>query len=232
MYFNSQTRLLVVAAHPDDEVLGCGGTILKAIKHGAQVGIMYLGEGVSARFAVGKYDDPEFRKQTEYRNKEAEKALELLGVKTVWFGERLCVQFDTYPFLSLTKDIEEKIKEFRPTMLFTHNPSEVNIDHRITYEAVEVASRPVNDWFPKEIYAFEVACSGNWKFDPYFNPNVFVDIEEFWTKKMEVWRCYKGEQRPFPHFRSEKGLETLAAFRGMAVGMKKAEAFRLVRKVA
>jgi hypothetical protein len=117
-------------------------------------------------------------------------------------------------------------------MLFTHNPSEVNIDHRITYEAVEVASRPVNGWFPKEIYTFEVACSGNWKFDPYFKPNVFVNIERFWVNKIRAWRCYEGEQRPFPHFRSEKGLETLATFRGMAVGMKKAEAFRLVRKVA
>lgn len=232
MNFNSKTRLLVVAAHPDDEVLGCGGAILKAIKHGSHVGVMFLGEGISARFPVGQYDLPEFREQTACRKKETERALKALGVKTAWFGERLCVQFDTHPLISLTKDIEEKIKDFRPTMLFTHNPSEVNIDHRITYEAVEVASRPVNDWFPKEIYAFEVACSGNWKFDPYFNPNVFVDIEEFWKKKIEAWRCYKGEQRPFPHFRSEKGLEALATFRGMAVGMKKAEAFRLVRKVA
>lgn len=232
MNFNSKTRLLVVAAHPDDEVLGCGGTVLKAIKHGAQVGIMFLGEGISARFPVGQYDRPEFYEQTESRKKEARNALKMLGVKTAWFGERLCVQFDTYPFISLTKDIEEKIREFRPNMVFTHNPSEVNIDHRITYEAVEVASRPVSRCFPKEIYAFEVACSGNWKFDPHFKPNVFVDVDEFWAKKMKVWRCYKGEQRSFPHFRSEKGLEVLATFRGMAVGIKMAEAFRLVRKIA
>jgi LmbE family N-acetylglucosaminyl deacetylase len=231
MNFTSKTRLLVMAAHPDDEVLGCGGTILKALQQGAQVRVVFLGEGISARVPIGQYDSPEFFQQTAQRQKEAHKALKVLGVKDVKFGERLCTQFDSYPFLSIVKDIEAEIKAFRPTVLLTHNPSEVNIDHRITYEAVEVACRPVNPWAPQEIYAFEIICSGNWKFDPQFRPNVYVDIEKFWVKKIKAWPCYQGEARPFPHPRSDQGLETLAAFRGMAVGIKKAEAFRLVRQV-
>ncbi len=231
MHFTSKTRLLVIAAHPDDEVLGCGGTILKALQQGAQVKVVFLGEGISARFPIGQYDSPEFFAQTAQRQREAQAALKVLGVKHVRFSERLCTQFDTYPFLSIVKDIEGEMRSFRPTILLTHNPSEVNIDHRITYEAVEVACRPVNIWAPREIYAFEIICSGNWKFDPHFRPNVFVDVEKVWQKKMKAWHCYRGEARPFPHFRSDKGLETLATFRGLSVGIKKAEAFRLVRQV-
>ncbi|MDO8675151.1 MAG: PIG-L family deacetylase [Candidatus Omnitrophota bacterium] len=231
MDLNSKTRLLIIAAHPDDELLGCGGTIVKALKYKAKVEVVFLGEGISARFPVGRYDSPEFKKFTQQRRKEAQQALKILGVKNVHFGTRLCVQFDTYPMISIVKEIEERMKAFRPTMLLTHNPSEVNIDHRITYEAVEAACRPTNPWVPRAIYTFEVICSGNWKFDPFFKPNVFVDIEKYWPKKAMAWRCYKGEQRPFPHFRSEKGLETLAIFRGLTVGISKAEAFRLVRRI-
>ncbi|MBF0618898.1 MAG: PIG-L family deacetylase [Candidatus Omnitrophica bacterium] len=232
MRFDAKTRLLVVAAHPDDEVLGCGGTIVRAVRAGARVGVLFLGEGVSARFPVGKHDCSEFHEQSARRWKEANKALKSLGVRDSWQGSRLCVQFDTYPFLSITKEIEGVMKAFRPTMIFTHNPSEVNIDHRITFDAVEVACRPVQAWCPREIYTFEIPCSGNWKFHPTFNPNVFVDVAAVWERKMTAWRCYCGEQRRFPHFRSEKGLEALAAFRGMTAGLPKAEAFRLERGIA
>ncbi|MFT5603974.1 MAG: LmbE family N-acetylglucosaminyl deacetylase [Paracoccaceae bacterium] len=146
-------------------------------------------------------------------------------------GDRLCTQFDTHSLLSITKEIEACLEKFKPTIVLTHNPSEVNIDHRITHQAVEVACRPTREWIPKEIYGFEVICSGNWKFDPYFKPNVFIDIEKYWDKKLQAWHQYEGEARPFPFPRSDKGLETLANFRGMASGVKKAEAFRLYRKV-
>ncbi len=231
MYFDSKTRLLVVAAHPDDEVLGCGGTLVKAIEAGAQIAVIFLGEGVSSRFPVGEYNSPEFAQQTAQRKKEAESALEILGIERVRYGKMLCTQFDTHPLLSIVKEIEKEMESFQPTVLFTHNPSEVNIDHRITYEAVEVACRPTRKWIPKEIYTFEIICSGGWKFNPYFKPNIFVDISQYWDKKMEAWHCYEGEARPFPFPRSNEGLKTLANYRGMAVGVEKAEAFCLVRLV-
>jgi len=230
MRFDSKTRLLIIAAHPDDEVLGCGGTIIKAVNQNAHVGILFLGEGVSARFPIGEYDSDEFKEQSKQRQREAELALKVLGVHEVKYEQRLCTQFDTYPLLSLVKEIEEYIQVFKPTVLLTHNPSEVNVDHRITYEAVEVACRPTRDWLPKEIYTFEVISSANFKFNPDFKPNVYVDIKDEWDKKMEAWHCYEGEARPFPFPRSDKGLETLAQYRGMSVGLEKAEAFCLVRK--
>ena len=231
MKFTSETRLLVIAAHPDDEVLGCGGTIARAVRSGAKVGVLFLGEGISARFPIGQYEAPEFKEQTLRRENGARRALEVLGVKNLGFGTRYCAQFDTHPLLSIVKEIEQTMHEFRPTVLFTHNPSEVNIDHRLTYEATEVACRPTRDWLPKEIYTYEIVCSGNWKFDSAFLPNVYVDVSETWDTKMKAWECYEGEDRAFPFQRSVKGLETLAQFRGMAVGVSKAEAFRLVRSI-
>src|SRR5688500_6726222 len=114
MRFDSSTRLLVVAAHPDDEVLGCGGTLAKAIEAGTAVEVMFLGEGISARFPVGDYSSPEFSERTMRRQSGAAKALAVLGIERVRFGTRLCCQFDTVPLLSIVKEIEECIEQFRP----------------------------------------------------------------------------------------------------------------------
>ena len=231
MYFDTETRLLVVAAHPDDEILGCGGTLARARKKGAHVEVMFLSEGTSARFPFDEYDSQEYCTQVARRRKEAEEALNVLGIKEISFYQRLGCQFDTYPILSIVKDLESKIESYSPTILFTHNPSEVNIDHCITYKAVEAACRPIYNWVPKEIYTFEVVCSGSWTFESSFKPNVFVDIDDIWDIKMKAWQCYKGETRPFPFPRSQMGQETLAQYRGISAGLKKAEAFCLVRKV-
>jgi len=192
------TRMLVIAAHPDDDVLGCGGTIARAVKSGAAVAVAFLGEGVSARFALGAYDTEDFRQQTRVRTESAKRSLEVLGVSDVVFGERYCCQFDSVPQLALTKEIEALIDRFRPTILLTHSPAEVNIDHRMTYEAVEAACRPTRPSVPLQILTFEVICSGSWTFESTFKPTVFVDITEFWDQKMAAWHCYTGEQRPFP----------------------------------
>ena len=231
MRFDNNSRILVVAAHPDDEVLGMGGTIARATSYGSQVFVLFLGEGISARFPVGDYDNTSFREQTEQRMNSAKRAMEILGVGKTIYGTRLCGQFDTISVLSIVKEIEEVIDSFSPTMLFTHNPSEVNIDHPLTYKAVEIACRPARAISPKEIYTFEIICSGGWTFESLFKPNVYVDIDQTWNQKMRAWHCYEGEGRPFPFPRSETGLTALAQYRGMACGLSKAEAFRLVRKL-
>lgn len=231
MIFHAGMRILVVAAHPDDEVLGCGATLARAISAGAAVSVQFLGEGISARFPVGQYDSPEFHAQTRIRNEGARKALATLGVTDYEFGARLCGQFDKYPLLSLVKDIEAKIEQTRPHLLLTHNPSEVNIDHRLTYEAVEVACRPTRDAVPAQICTFEIPCSGSWTFETTFKPNLFVDVSEYWDKKLAAWSCYEGEARPFPFPRSIEGLRTIAQYRGMMSNLKLAEAFRIVRTV-
>ncbi len=231
MNLSRGTRILVVAAHPDDEVLGCGGTLAKAIAAGAEVAVQFLGEGISARFPVGQYDSEEFRSQTRVRMAGARKALQVLGITDCEFGERLCGQFDTYPLISIVKDIERKMAQFKPDLLFTHNPAEVNVDHRLTYEAVEVACRPTRDFIPAQVYTFEIPCSGSWTFESAFKPNVFVDVSEHWDQKLAAWACYKGEARPFPFPRSNEGLKTLAGYRGMMSSLDKAEAFRMVRMI-
>ena len=229
--FNRNTRLLVVAAHPDDEILACGGTLARALSEGAEVCVLFLGEGVSARFPFGSYDSEKFREESNHRTESAKNALRILGISNAIFGDRYCCQFDTLPQITLTKEIEAIMDQFRPTILFTHNPSEVNIDHRLTYEAVEAACRPTRSFIPFQIYTFELICSGNWTFETTFKPNVFVDVTAFWEKKIAAWHCYAGEARPFPFPRSDVGLETLAHYRGMQVAIDKAEAFRLMRAV-
>lgn len=232
MNFNSDTRLIVIAAHPDDEVLGCGATLAKAISKGAKIRVVFMGEGVSARFPIGDYENDEYREQNRIRNMGALKALKTLNIEDIHFNDfRYCCQFDTVPLLALVKGIEEQFRNFLPNMLFTHNPNEVNIDHRLTYEAVEVACRPTSSVVPKEIYTFEIVCSGNWTFESSFKPNLFVDVEDFFEKKLQAWHCYSGENRPFPFPRSDEGLTALAQFRGLMGGIKFAEAFRMVRKI-
>ena len=231
MEFYKNQNILVVAAHPDDEVLGCGGTIAKAVDRGAKVSVKFLGEGISARFPFGHYDSPEFKKQTNERIESAKSALDVLGIGDYEFGERLCTQFDKYPLVSIVKDIEKTIKKIKPNLLLTHNPSEVNIDHRIVYEAIEVATRPTRSWIPNEIYTFEIVCSGSWTYETSFKPNTFVDIEPYWQKKLDAWNCYIEEARDFPFPRSDEGLKVLAKYRGMAANLNLAEAFKLMRKI-
>lgn len=231
MTFLKDKKILIIAAHPDDETLGMGGTIAKAVAHGSEVFVVFLGEGVSARFSKTDYNSDEFKKQTDIRKTGAVDALKMLNVSRFLFGDRLCAQFDQYSILSIVKDVEAIIDEYAPDVLFTHNPIEVNIDHVITYQAIETACRPTRKTIPLEIYTFEIVCSGSWTFDASFKPNTYVDITDYFSRKIEAWHCYVGEANDFPFPRSDIGLETLARYRGMSSGLPLAEGFRLVRKI-
>lgn len=225
------SRILVVAAHPDDDVLGCGGTIARAISLKSKIRILFLGEGVSARFGIGNENKKKSLDARKKRNLECKNSLKILGVNDYIFEERFCTQFDTYPLLNIVKSIENQINIFKPKLIFTHNPSEVNIDHRITYNAVEVATRPKNNSFIKEVYSFEIVCSGNWKFNKKFIPTTYVDISKFIEKKLKSWAEYKNETKNFPFPRSREGLKVLAKYRGMQSYLQYAEAFKLEREL-
>lgn len=229
MIFNKNSRILAVVAHPDDETLGCGGTIIKAVEAGAHVAVIFLGEGISARFSSEEYQTKAFKEQAAIRENGAKNALKILGVDCLEFGSKLCTQFDTYPLLDIVKTIEQHIAAFKPNIIFTHSESEVNIDHKVTHKAVEVACRPIGDINKISVYSFEVICSGSFKFHEAFKPNVYVDVEKHWNQKMQAWRCYVGENREFPFPRSEEGLKVLANYRGIQSGVKLAEGFKLER---
>lgn len=224
-------KILVVAAHPDDDILGCGGTLAKAISMNAKIKILFLGEGVSSRFDFGFANFTKLKKASNQRNKECIESLKVLGIKNYIFENRLCTRFDELPLLNIVKSVEREIKEFKPNIIFTHNRSEVNIDHKITFDAVEVACRPINKKFLKQVYSFEIVCSGNWKFEKNFSPNTYVDISKFFKKKIKSWSKYQKENKKFPHPRSIKGLEILARYRGIQSNTTFAEAFRLEREI-
>ena len=231
MIFNADLKILVILAHPDDEVLGAGGLILKAKSLGAQIRVVWLGEGVSARYTESEYTSDKFKKATDIRNDGAIKAMEILNVNNYSFGQWYCLRFGEIPFLDITKKIEKEVDDFNPNLIITHNPVEVNQDHVITFKAVEVATRPMHSKVKPTIWGCEIPCSGRWTLEKKFIPNVYVEIEDFIDQKLMAWSKYQGEEREFPFPRSEEGLITIAKYRGMESGVKYAEAFRCWREV-
>ena len=227
--FDKKDNILVVTAHPDDEVLGCGGAILIAKSIGCKVNLICLGEGVSSRFK--KFEDKGRLNAHNIRTKEFNLCINKLNLNDYIMEDRLCNQFDKLSLLSIVKSIDFAISKFKPNIILTHNRYEVNIDHVITYKAVEVASRPVKHNLIKKIYTFEIPCSGNWTLNEKFIPNTYLNIKNVWNKKIDAWKSYKNEIRPFPFPRSIKSLKIIAQYRGLQSGLELAEAFRLERSI-
>ena len=225
-----KTSVLVVAAHPDDEVLGCGGTIAR-LSLSRDVHILILGEGATARF------DSRKEAGTESTSRLAVSALaagSVLGARTVVVGTLPDNRFDEVSLLDIVKLVEKRIDEVRPETVYTHHPGDLNIDHRMTFEAVLTATRPVPGSGVRELYTFEIPSSTEWAFhqvQPAFRPNVFVDIGETLEQKLKAIACYDSEVRAYPHPRSLEALRIIAHRWGTVVGLGVAEAFELVRSV-
>lgn len=225
-------KILVVAAHPDDEVLGCGGTIAKYVKAGNKVYCLFLGKGKASRFK----DTPQkgIKKEQTVLEKEAQKAAKILGISEIFFNNFPDQKYDTVPFLNLVKSIE-KIKEtIKPDIIYTHHCGDLNLDHQITFKAVLTACRPVKGEIVKEIYSFEVPSSTEWgipKRKNYFIPNVFVDVSDTFGKKIEALKAYKSEIRDYPHPRSLKGVEIISRRWGTVANKELVEAFELIREM-
>ena len=223
-------RILVVAAHPDDEVLGCGGTIARLSRsHRVHIGI--LGEGMTARYARRQEADPRRMRRLQ---EQARRAARELRASSVAFAGLPDNRFDTVPVLEITKQVERWLARVRPQAVYTHHPGDLNIDHAVTFRAVLAATRPVNGCGVKEVYAFEVPSSTEWGFqrlEPPFRPSVFTDISETLEAKLRAMRAYAGEVRPFPHPRSPSALRAIAKRWGSVAGVNYAEAFELIRSV-
>jgi len=220
--------VLVVAAHPDDEVLGCGGYIASRVRSGDEVSICFLSDGVTSR------DSGDQAALITTRHEAAKAASYILGVKTLTFGEFPDNQLDTVPLLTIVKAIESCIETFQPSIVLTHFGGDLNIDHQIANKAVVTACRPVSSQSVKQLLFFEIPSSTEWQVSSNretFTPNWFEDISSTLSIKVEALAAYSVELREWPHPRSIKAIEHLAHWRGAVCGVDAAEAFVLGRLV-
>lgn len=224
-----RNTILVVAAHPDDEVLGCGGTVARMVQEGHEAYISILGEGITSRYRQREAADPKLIETLQECSREAGR---VLGSKDVFLYSLPDNRFDTIPLLEVVKIVDELVARLRPRIIYTHHGGDLNVDHSVVHRAVLTATRPVEGQAVREVYAFEVPSSTEWAFQqlaPSFRANVFVDISETVETKVRAMSCYQSEARPFPHPRSGEALYAIAQRWGSVAGCKAAEAFELVR---
>jgi N-acetylglucosamine malate deacetylase 1 len=219
--------VLVVAAHPDDEVLGCGGTMARHAEAGDIVHVVFLADGETSREGAGK--DEIMRREAA-----AGRAAEALGAQRPRFLRFPDNRLDSTPFLDVVRALEAEVAGLAPRILYCHHPGDLNVDHRVAARAVVTAFRPLPQSSVAEIRAFEVPSSTEWSFgvtSAAFMPNLFIDITKTFEKKLQALAAYAGETRPFPHPRSPEALESAAKRWGSTVGRERAEAFQIVRSV-
>lgn len=224
--------ILVVAAHPDDEVLGCGATLALHAQRGDEVHVLILAEGATSR-------SPQ-RNTAQYQDKlsalalAAQKAADILGVTSLKLHQFPDNRMDSCDLLDIIKVIENAIQQHQPDIIYTHHAGDVNIDHRRTHEAVITAARPLPSSQIRTLLFFEVASSTEWQTSysaPAFVPNWFVDVSSTVDLKLEALAAYATEMRAWPHPRSLPALEYLARWRGTTVGVEAAEAYILGRNL-
>ncbi len=226
-------KILVFAAHPDDEAIGCGGTLARFTTEGAEVHVVYLADGVNARQDEGVFSEasPEYLA----RKAAAEAAANILGVQSVTFGAFPDNRMDTVALLDVVQFIERLIEQHQPDMILTHHAGDLNIDHRRVHQAVVTACRPQPSHSVKTILFFEVCSSTEWQMPasnaPVFAPNWFVDITDYFDLRVQALEAYAFEMRSWPHTRSLEAMEHLVRWRGAMVGVNAAESFILGRNI-
>ena len=228
------SRVLVVAAHPDDEVLGAGGAIAWHRQRGDEVSVLVLGEGVSARYASReKARTGRGALSFDRLRREMAQAHRALGVTTTFHRAFPDNRFDVVDRLDLIKAVEAVVDEVKPRVVYTHHAGDLNVDHQLTCEAVVTACRPLPGAPVERLLSFEVLSSTEWAPpDPAraFRPNVFIDIGAHLPAKLRAMACYKSELRPLPHPRSLAAIRSQAELWGAKNGLKAAEAFMVIRE--
>ncbi len=220
------SNILIVAAHADDEVLGCGGTIARHVNEDDTVNVIYMADGVTSR-CLEKEDTLESRRSA------AQKANHILGVNQSFYLDFPDNKMDSIPLLEIVNQLEALILELNPEVVYTHHYGDLNIDHRITHNAILTACRPQPNLSVKSIYSFEVMSSTEWNSPEQtpFHPNHFVDISPYIELKIEALMAYQEEMNEEPHSRSIEHLQSLAKHRGHSMGLNSAEAFMVIRQI-
>ena len=221
-------RVLVVVAHPDDEALGCGGTIRRLSDAGREVAVLYVADGVTSRGAMSR------QSEINHRRREATESARILGIKDTWFGDFPDNRLDEIGLLDLVQFVEKVMESYRPSGVLTHFPGDLNIDHQRVSQAVVTAGRPLSGCSIREIAYFETLSSTEWNINPdtdAFKPNLYVDISKELEFKIEAFSAYVSEVRSWPHPRSVESVRNLALWRGSSCGLGAAESFVIARQV-
>ena len=233
-------NILIIAAHPDDEVLGMGGTIAKHTSQHDTVSIIYMATGITGRRElleseyeiknIPKKIQEDWQQEIGKLRQDANKSARLLKVKNVKFFDFPDNEMDGIHLLKVVKVIEKEIKSAKPDRIYTNHYGDLNVDHKVVYNATLVACRPTN--FPvKEILSFEVLSSTEWSYPYNFNPNHFINIEKYLGKKIKAMELFVNEIRKFPHPRSSENIKHVARRWGSVSGFNAAEAFELIRRL-
>lgn len=222
-------KILIVAAHPDDEVLGCFGTAARLIQEGHEAYTLILGEGKTSRDEERRPDNR--KDDIAILNAEIKEANHVIGIRKVFVESFPDNRFDSVDLLDIIKIISKVKEKVQPDIIFTHYEYDLNIDHQITYKAVITATRPMKNECVKEIYSFEILSSTEWNYPLSFAPDTFYDIDATLSLKKEAMRKYKSELCDYPHPRSLENIDINAKYQGMRVGKKAVEAFKSVRVI-
>ena len=223
-------KVLIIACHPDDEILGCGG-FLDKYKNQYKFKVIFLAEGSSWRYKDKVKYEFNINRDIASRQNSAIKALKLFSISDVSFFNHACGQLNKVPQTILNKIIEDQIQIFRPNIIFTHSNKDLNLDHQTIVKSVLVATRPTSiKNIISEIYSFEILSSTEWNFLNKFKPNYFVSMsKKNILNKWNALKCYKSEIQKKPHPRSLFGIETLAKYRGLQCGSNFAESYEIIR---
>lgn len=219
--------VLIVAAHPDDEILGCAGAAAKHVAAGDKVFLQILAEGSASRFD----NSTEALESILALRASAHDAAKVVGVSDLELLRFPDNKMDTVAQLDVNRAVELAVDRWKPTVVYTHHAYDLNVDHRIVHEAVMTACRPMPTQSVRQIFCFEVSSSTEWQMPGLgsFTPQVFVDISAHWETKKAALACYASEMRPWPHVRSMEAVEHMARLRGASVGCAAAEAFMVAR---
>tara|TARA_Y100000034_G_C6905213_1_gene419776 strand:- start:2984 stop:3667 length:684 start_codon:yes stop_codon:yes gene_type:complete len=224
-------NILVIVAHPDDEVLGCGATIAKHAEKGDNVDILIITKGITARYAEDEFNNPKVIEEIRLMNENALQVCKILGTNSVEIAGKDSCRLDKLPLIDITRIIEKKIQTCKPEIIYTHASCDANNDHSLVFKAVQIATRPFPGFCVKKVLLMEILSSTEWNFLENFRPNVYIDVSKTIDKKIQAMRCYETEIREFPHPRSEETIKNLAKKRGSEVGLYCAEAFTLLRSI-
>lgn len=223
--FTKLDKIIIICAHPDDEVMGCGGMIALARKHGVPVKVIFVFEGSSGRYN----DKVDALTDIKLREQQAKDCLEILDVNDYVFLNYENLGVNNSDLLGINKQVQQYVDQFKPTIIVTHHDKDTNLDHTHCNKIAEVVGRPTSS--VKKIYTFEIMCSTNYSLLGTFNPTTYLDISKVIDVKIKAALCYESEIKLDSSARSVEGIHIVSRFRGLQSNLINAEAFELKREV-